>query len=290
MAAPRVADWPPAAQRRTVVAGGVAWHVVTCGQGPGLLAVHGTGSSSHSFRRLAPLLADRFTVIVPDLPGHAGSRAPDFRPGIHRTARALGALVEALDVSIEVALGHSAGAALACRMALDRRIEPRLVVGLAAALVPLPWSSRWIGARWAAWLADPSRACRLARAAAAPAAVEAVLRSTGSRLDRPSVELYRELATQPEHLQAVLCMMAHWDLEPLYDALPRLEQRVLLLAGARDRAIRLGAQRQAARRFRDATLAVVPDAGHLVHEEQPRRVSERVIAEAARTSTPRRVQ
>src|SRR5690349_21890489 len=36
---------------------------------PALLLLHGFPSSSHMFRNLIPLLADRFHVIAPDLPG-----------------------------------------------------------------------------------------------------------------------------------------------------------------------------------------------------------------------------
>jgi pimeloyl-ACP methyl ester carboxylesterase len=36
---------------------------------PNLLLLHGFPSSSHMFRDLIPLLADRFHIIAPDLPG-----------------------------------------------------------------------------------------------------------------------------------------------------------------------------------------------------------------------------
>lgn len=43
---------------------------------PALLLLHGFPSSSHMFRDLIPLLADRFHVIAPDLPGFGFSDAP----------------------------------------------------------------------------------------------------------------------------------------------------------------------------------------------------------------------
>jgi pimeloyl-ACP methyl ester carboxylesterase len=36
---------------------------------PALLLLHGFPSASHMFRDLIPLLADRFHIIAPDLPG-----------------------------------------------------------------------------------------------------------------------------------------------------------------------------------------------------------------------------
>ncbi|MFC3443655.1 alpha/beta fold hydrolase [Sphingobium rhizovicinum] len=47
--------------------------------GPVLLLLHGFPTSSHMFRNLIPLLADRYHVIAPDYPGYGESDAPDHR-------------------------------------------------------------------------------------------------------------------------------------------------------------------------------------------------------------------
>lgn len=44
---------------------------------PALLLLHGFPTSSHMFRNLIPMLADRFHVIAPDYPGFGQSDAPD---------------------------------------------------------------------------------------------------------------------------------------------------------------------------------------------------------------------
>ncbi|HEY2051784.1 MAG TPA: alpha/beta fold hydrolase, partial [Caulobacteraceae bacterium] len=43
---------------------------------PKLLLLHGFPTSSHMFRDLIPLLADRFHIVAPDLPGFGRSDAP----------------------------------------------------------------------------------------------------------------------------------------------------------------------------------------------------------------------
>ena len=43
---------------------------------PALLLLHGFPSASHMFRDLIPLLADRFHIISPDLPGFGQSEMP----------------------------------------------------------------------------------------------------------------------------------------------------------------------------------------------------------------------
>ncbi len=44
---------------------------------PDLLLLHGFPSSSHMFRDLIPMLADRFHIVAPDLPGFGRSDMPD---------------------------------------------------------------------------------------------------------------------------------------------------------------------------------------------------------------------
>ncbi|MCA1536705.1 alpha/beta fold hydrolase [Bradyrhizobium sp. NBAIM03] len=47
------------------------------GDGPVVLLLHGFPTSSHMFRNLIPLLADRYHVVAPDYPGFGESDAPD---------------------------------------------------------------------------------------------------------------------------------------------------------------------------------------------------------------------
>jgi len=70
--------------------------------------------------------------------------------------------------------------------------------------------------------------------------------------------------------------MANWDLEPLKRALPKLELPILILHGARDAAIPVAAVREAGGLIPESVVEVTDDAGHLLHEEQPERVVERL--------------
>ena len=69
-------DWPNRNASRFVLAAGLQWHVQMMGEGPVILLLHGTGSSTHSWRDLMPHLAKNFEVIAPDLPGHAFTSMP----------------------------------------------------------------------------------------------------------------------------------------------------------------------------------------------------------------------
>ena len=131
--------WPTRAARRFILASGFRWHVQIFGSGTPVLLLHGTGASTHSWRDLAPRIARRCMVVAPDLPGYGFSEAPPADgmtlPGM---ARAVQALLDVLGVAPRVAVGHSAGAAVACRMTLDGLIDVRRIVGINAAMLPMP--------------------------------------------------------------------------------------------------------------------------------------------------------
>ncbi|HEY6030317.1 MAG TPA: alpha/beta fold hydrolase, partial [Gaiellaceae bacterium] len=52
------------------------------GDGPPLLLVHGFAGAASNFAVLAPLLARRHRVLVPDLPGHGGSAPLQAAPNL----------------------------------------------------------------------------------------------------------------------------------------------------------------------------------------------------------------
>lgn len=274
--------WPHSQHSRFVASGGITWHVQVMGAGPPLLLVHGTAASTHSFRALLPLLARRFTVVAPDLPGHAFSTAPpDFDPSLPSTAAALGRLLrDQLGLAPVVAAGHSAGAAVVARLALDGGIAPRLLVAIAGAFVPLRGLAASLFGPAARLLSrSPLAAQLVALSAREPDSVAAMLRSMGATIDRDGVALYARLARSPAHVAAVLGMLARWDLEPLWADLPRLAPRLLVVAGELDRAVPLFQQRETVARARDARLAIVRGAGHLPHEEQPDTVARLILDE-----------
>ena len=75
--------WPHASCSQFVRSAHMRWHVQTMGSGPVALLLHGTGASTHSWRNVMPLLAQRFQVVALDLPGHGFSSAA-FGNGLYR--------------------------------------------------------------------------------------------------------------------------------------------------------------------------------------------------------------
>jgi magnesium chelatase accessory protein len=275
---PSAASPSEAPRSRIVELGANRWHLLEMGRGPAVLILHGAGASSHSCRPLMHRLASSFRVLAPDLPGHAGSSfGPSFDPSLPNVAMALGELLGVLEAKPQLVVGHSAGAAVATRLALDGVVSPSLLVGLAPALVPFRGLAAAVLRPAAALLGRSPAAAFLASCFATSDRIDRILRGTGSVLDAVGVESYRRLVERPEHVTGVLTMMARWDIDALYDELPALELPFLLVAGRNDLAVPMPQVQDAARRLRCATLAVVDGAGHLLHEEQPDRISALIL-------------
>jgi magnesium chelatase accessory protein len=269
------AHWPHRDASRFVVAGGLRWHVQVMGTGPALLLLHGTGASTHSWRALLPRLARRYTVIAPDLPGHAFTDAlPPAALSLPGVAAVLRRLLETLGVAPAAAIGHSAGAAIATRLALDGYAPLRAVVSVNGAFLPFRGVPGWLFPPVARLLAlNPWVPQLVAWRAADPRAVARLIASTGSTLDADGVAFYARLMRSPAHAAGVLSMMASWDLAALERDLPRLALPLALIVGAADGTVRPGEAEVVAARAPDADVFTLPGLGHLAHEEAPARVA-----------------
>lgn len=260
---------PQYAPGRRVEAGGLSWYVQQLGQGPTLLLIHGTGSSAHSWFRLAPLLAPRWNLLAFDLPGHGLTRgAPAQGLSLPGMSEAIDALLRTLQINPLLVLGHSAGAAIAARMALDRRIAPRALFSLNGALLPFGPYHGMVFAPLARMLAAMPYAAELfSWRAQDRTAVARLIESTGSRLDDEGIDLYWRLLRRPDHVAGVLKMMSQWDLYELQRQLPQLPVPLIQLIGSNDRTVAPSNAQLVCAQVPQASIVYLPQLGHLAHEE-----------------------
>ena len=103
------------------------------GQGPAVLLLHGHPRTHTTWYRVAPALAERYTVVCPDLRGYGRSdkpeTTPDHAPYSKRAMAADGvALMRALGHERFAVVGHDRGSYVAFRLAMD---HPGVVTALA---------------------------------------------------------------------------------------------------------------------------------------------------------------
>jgi magnesium chelatase accessory protein len=268
-------DWPNRQASRFVQAAGLRWHVQQMGSGPAVLLVHGTGASTHSWRALAPLLAARFSVVAPDLPGHGFTEpAPAYQLSLPGMAYGLNSLLRELHVAPALAVGHSAGASIIVRMSLDSQILPRGLVSLNGALMPLHGAAASLFKPLARLAVGVPLVPRLfAWRAGDRGVVERLLRDTGSRIEPAGVALYAKLARTPQHVAAAFGMMANWDLAPLARDLRKLRPPLVLVTGSNDRTISPATALRVRRMLPSARVVSLPGLGHLAHEERPEAIA-----------------
>lgn len=275
-------DWPNRQASQFVRAAEMRWHVQMLGEGPLLLLLHGTGASTHSWRALAPLLAQRFRVVAIDLPGHGFTTAPPQGAyALPQMAQAVTALLRVLHLQPELVVGHSAGAAIAIRMALDGAIAPRRIVSLNGALLPFPGVAALAFPALAKLLfLNPFAASFLAWRGSDPKAVTRLIEGTGSHLDAEGLALYARLFATRRHVGAAIGMMANWDLAGLKRELPGLRLPLTLVAADGDRAVPPRDADIVARIAPLATVLPVQGYGHLAHEEAPALFADLIAAQA----------
>lgn len=273
------ADWPNRELSRFVEAGRMRWHVQQAGEGPTILLLHGTGASTHSWRSLWPLLLPHGRLIAIDLPGHGfTSRPADL--SLNGMADAVAILMETLGVAPDVVIGHSAGAAVSARMALDDRVVPRLLVGIGGALEPFPGPAAFLFPQLAKLLfLNPLAPQLFTMTAGMPGEAKRFLaRSTGSRIDADTARFYGRLFRNRAHVASTLGMMASWDLVPLARDLSRLSPELLLLHGTEDKAVPPRVSEEVAARAGKARAVLLPGLGHLPHEEDAAAVAAPLLA------------
>jgi magnesium chelatase accessory protein len=264
-------DWPNRAASRFVTVGDLRWHVQVSGSGPAILLIHGAGAATHSWRGITPLLAERFTVVAPDLPGHGfTAMPPEHGLSLPAMARRTAALIAALEVRPTAVVGHSAGAAIALQMSLDGRFGEAPVVAINGALQPFAGAVAPLFQGLAMGLFVNPLAVRIfAGAARDRGRVARMIRGTGSEIDDAGIDLYAGLLRKPGHVAGTLGMMGSWDLRALRRALPQLNADLTLIVGDRDMAVPPSVAEDVRASLPGAQIVTLPGLGHLAHEERP---------------------
>ena len=273
-------DWPNRQYSRFVRTDTVNFHIQEMGEGAVLLFLHGAGASTHTWRAILPDLARDHRVIAVDLPGQGFSQIETRRHcGLEPMSRALTALLAVLDLHPCAIIGHSAGVAIALRLAAILDPRPKAIVAINGALRNFPGSAGVVFPILARMLsANPLTSFTLSQLAAMSGSVQRVIESTGSRLDKEGLGLYRRLLADRKHVAATLAMMAQWDLDNVLENYAADPVATLFLAGDQDGAVPAETSKRAARLVPDAEIDVVPDAGHLLHEERPGFVADHIRA------------
>jgi len=101
------------------------------GSGPAILLIHGIGDNSTTWSTVQSKLAQRFTVIAPDLLGHGKSDKPRADYSVAAYANGMRDLLSVLDIDKVTVVGHSLGGGVAMQFAYQfpQLVERLILVG-----------------------------------------------------------------------------------------------------------------------------------------------------------------
>jgi pimeloyl-ACP methyl ester carboxylesterase len=253
-------------ERFATDAGEIAWD--RFGDGSPVVMVHGTPWSSWTWRRVAPRLAEAFSVYVFDLLGFGAS---DKRTGQDMSLRAHGArladLLEYWGLTSPAVVAHDIGGAVALRAHLLHH-RPMRSLALIDVVALGTWGSpfyRLVREHWDVFEQLP------------PAIHDGVLRAyIGTAQPRPlSREAQDALMAPwlaPDGQAAFYRQIAHGDQRDTDEIVPlygQISAPTLVVWGQGDPWIPAARGVELAQRISGARLELLPGAGHLVQEDDP---------------------
>jgi pimeloyl-ACP methyl ester carboxylesterase len=238
------------------------------GEGPPLVFVHGAAEDGRIWEPQLAALADEFTVVAWDEPGAGRSSDLPANFSLADYANCLAGLIEALALGPAHVAGLSWGGTVVQEL---YRHHP----GLAATLILVDTYAGWKGS-----LPEEEVQARVAGVLESLAAPAQDFDPTFPGLfagDPPAefVPLLKQVAcaVRPESLRTQVLVMAEADQR---DVLPRIAMPTLLIWGELDVRSPLSVAHDFDQRIPNATLVVIPDAGHVSNLEQPDRFNEAI--------------
>ena len=253
---------------------GVKLHYRIAGEGPALILLHGYAETSLMWEPIMPLLAKRFTVIAPDLPGIGDSDIPAQGLDMKSAAVSIHELAKALGVKSAEVVGHDIGLMVAYAYAAQFPAEVTKLVLMDAFLPgvagwesiynsPQIWHFRFNGATPEALVAGRERTF-----------FEFFwndLAADGTKsIPESDRQAYTAAYSRPGRMRAgwayfVSFLQAAADFREL--AKTKLTMPLLTIGGDKSLGEALGQQDRLV--ATDVTTIVLKDAGHWILEEQP---------------------
>lgn len=236
-----------------VVVNGLLIHYEAVGKGKAVLALHGWGDTSRSWKRLQKTLASSYTVITVDLPGFGASAAPEADWTLNDYASFLKDFLKKIQKEdVYAVIGHSNGGAIVMRGLSSKVLNAKRLVLVGSAGIRNEYKGRNKALRYVT---------KTGKALTAP------LPKSTKKLLRQKV--YKTVGSDmlvAEHLQGTFKNIVEDDVrkDAAGIAIP-----VLLVYGADDTATPPRYGQLFHEQIKNSELKIIPGAGHFVHQDKP---------------------
>lgn len=225
-----------------------------------ILILHGWGDRASGLKKLASSLSSsNFRVIIPDLPGFGASEAPKQPWGLDEYALWVSGFLAKLDIKPTIVIGHSNGGAIAIRALANDSMQAEKLVLLASAGVRTNYQGR-------------KKALRVV-AKSAKLATAVLPTSTRLKLRKRAYNAIGSDMFVAEHMQETFKKILADDVQS--DA-TRISIPTLLIYGDKDTATPVVYGKLFANAIPDASLLTIPEAGHFVHIDASKAVTDAI--------------
>ncbi|GAA4499262.1 alpha/beta fold hydrolase [Gluconacetobacter tumulicola] len=140
----------PGLTRQIIASNGIDIHVVTMGNGPAILLLHGWPHTWEIWRTVMPLLAADHTVIAPDLRGLGGTTRAAEGYDLHTLADDANGVLDGLGIETATVVGIDLGVQISAMMALRFPERVRHLIVTEGLIGTLPGAEGFL-ARGAPW-------------------------------------------------------------------------------------------------------------------------------------------
>ena len=240
-------------------------HLLRAGAGPALVVLHHSWGSP-GWTPLYERLATQFDVIVPDMPGYAGSERPEWAREPRDLAIVVGRVLERLNVTAGVLVGLGFGGYVAAELATmnPSRLARLVLVGAAGVK---PQDGEILDQMMVSHRDYVKQSFRD--------------ESTYNDVIGERAEELRELWDFSREMTARVTWKPYMFNRRLTPLLGDLTLPTLLIWGEHDKVMPLECAHQYQGLIPDARLEVISEGGHLIEMEEPDRVADLIKAHAA---------
>lgn len=263
-------------------------HYVAGGQGPIIILLHAFPEDWSEWRRVAPLLAGQFTVVMPDLRGLGGSTTTSERFDPEAMAADIAMLMANRGIADAYLVGHDIGGPVAYALA---RLQPRRVRGVMLIESPLIGMPTWDEIKGAPemWHVGFHQTADLPEQLLAGREDVYVrhfleLSNGGIAPDEADVARYAAAYRAPDRLHALLSIYRQFDKQAAFNAAHQgpIGTPITVVGGERVFGPLVDGMVQDLRSWGATHVegVVVPHAGHYIADEQPEALAGLIAARA----------
>lgn len=243
---------------------------------PNVVLVHGFANSLQTFRRLAPLLQERFYVVTVDAPGFGLSAKPAERDyGNAAQGRTIAAFAAALGLDRYVIGGHSMGGTLSVYIAsTDPHVTGMVLMNPGIITTGVPPITQYL-----AWPLPRAMAKTFGTRGFRENFLKRSFIDPGIVTQQVMADMM--LAPRSEgYLDGMTSMMGQYATGDEPSVASRVRVPTLIAWGVQDRSKQPGEAEAVRDLIPGATLVQIDGSGHYVQEEQPQAVADAMIAAA----------